>query len=144
MTDREKAYKHLIDCEIHPSMQRIAIMQYLMTHHTHPTVDDVYKDLCPQLPTLSRTTVYNTLRMFSEKKAALMLTIDDHRVCYDGNTEPHVHFYCKKCNKVYDMMDEEAPLNITKYIHGNLVEDTQLYYRGICSHCLEAEKQKAS
>lgn len=28
-----------------------------------------------------------------------MITIDDHRVCYDGITEPHAHFFCKRCEK---------------------------------------------
>ena len=27
---------------IHPSVQRIAIMDYLLKNHTHPTVDEVY------------------------------------------------------------------------------------------------------
>ena len=59
---------------IHPSVQRIAIMDYLLKNHTHPTVDEVYVALCKVIPTLSKTTVYNTLRLFSEHGAALMLT----------------------------------------------------------------------
>ena len=47
---------------IKPSVQRIAIMQYLMDHHTHPTVDEIYTALAPGMPTLSKTTVYNTLK----------------------------------------------------------------------------------
>ena len=31
---------------IHPSVQRIAIMDYLLKNHTHPTVDEVYVALC--------------------------------------------------------------------------------------------------
>ena len=38
---------------IKPSVQRIAIMQYLMDHHTHPTVDEIYTALAPGMPTLS-------------------------------------------------------------------------------------------
>ena len=65
---------------IHPSVQRIAIMDYLLKNHTHPTVDEVYVALCKVIPTLSKTTVYNTLRLFSEHGAALMLTIDEKKV----------------------------------------------------------------
>ena len=43
-----------------------------------------------------------------------MITIDEHRVCYDGNLEPHVHFFCKKCEKVYDFMEEQVPPSATR------------------------------
>lgn len=81
----ESVYDRLKAHGINPSKQRMAIMEYLMTHPTHPTVEEVYKALVPFIKTLSRTTVYNTLRLFSEHNAAQMITIDEHRVCYDGN-----------------------------------------------------------
>ena len=99
MRDKE-AYNRLVAAGIRPSLQRIAILDWLIHHPVHPTVEDVYQGLYRQMPKLSRTTVYNTLRMLSEEKAAQMLTIDEHRVCYDGNVASHVHFYCKKCGKV--------------------------------------------
>ena len=131
-----EAYARLVERGIRPSVQRIAIMDYLITHPTHPTTDEVYQSLCEDVPTLSRTTVYNTLRMLSEKHAAQMITIDEHRVCYDGNINSHVHFYCKKCGKIIDLFDEEAPeLKEEKVINGNIVHEEQLYYKGICAEC---------
>ena len=131
-----EAYARLVERGIRPSVQRIAIMDYLITHPTHPTIDEVYQSLCEDVPTLSRTTVYNTLRMLSEKHAAQMITIDEHRVCYDGNINSHVHFYCKKCGKIIDLFDEEAPLlEEEKVINGNIVHEAQLYYKGICAEC---------
>lgn len=35
---------------IKPSVQRIAIMKYLMEHRTHPTVDEIYTALSPTIP----------------------------------------------------------------------------------------------
>ena len=136
MMQTKEAYNRLMEHGIRPSLQRMTIMDFLMKHPIHPTVDDVYQGLCNKVPTLSRTTVYNTLRMLSEKQAAQMITIDDHRVCYDGNTMPHVHFFCKECGKVIDLFDEEAPvLTEPKNIAGNIVQEKQLYYKGICSEC---------
>jgi hypothetical protein len=43
------------------------ILEYLRSVCTHPTVDEVYVKLHPGLPTLSRTTVYNTLKLLAEK-----------------------------------------------------------------------------
>ena len=121
---------------IRPSMQRLAIMDYLINHPIHPTIDDVYQALSNKLPPLSRTTVYNTLRMLSENQAAQMITIDEHRVCYDGNVESHVHFYCKKCGKIIDLFGEQAPkLEGEKTVEGNIIQEEQLYYKGICAKC---------
>ena len=64
-----KPYERLLDHNIKPSMQRIAIMQYLMEHPIHPSADDIYTALSPSMPTLSKTTVYNTLKLFSEQGA---------------------------------------------------------------------------
>lgn len=135
-----RAYERLMAAGIKPSQQRIEIMDYLMTHYTHPTVDDVYNALSPKMPTLSLTTVYNTLRTFSEKKVAQMLTIDDHHVCYDGDTSPHVHFFCRSCGKVLDMPETAAPkLDEDRMMDGFMVDEVQLYYRGICADCLKKD-----
>lgn len=137
---KQEAYDRLVDCGLRPSMQRIAIMDYLLTHHTHPTVEDVYQGIVKEIRTLSRTTVYNSLRLFSEHNAAQMITIDEHRVCYDGDVHPHVHFYCRNCGRVFDLLDEDAPhLSAPHKIEGNIVDEVQLYYKGVCHDC--ASKQ---
>ena len=131
-----EVYDRLTAHGIKPSVQRLEIMKYLMTHHTHPTVEDVYTALCKKIPTLSRTTVYNTLRMFAEHKAAQMLTIDERRVCYDSDTSPHVHLFCRNCGKVMDMMGVAAPVpSGDEQSTGWVVDETHLYYKGLCPEC---------
>ena len=135
------AYNRLVNRGLRPSTQRLAIMSFLLTHRTHPTVEDVYQGVVPEVPTLSRTTVYNTLRLFSETGAAQMITIDDHHVCYDGDIHPHVHFRCRKCGKVFDLMNEKAPqFKKSVMCDGNIIDEAQLYYKGICKECIRSEK----
>lgn len=140
----DPAYQKLMDCGIRPSVQRIEIMRYLLTHHTHPTVDEVFVNLKKRIPTVSRTTIYNTLRMFSEKGAALMITIDEHRVCYDGTTVPHAHFCCKHCGRVFDFHDVRPPRMVSGQMEGFTIEDAQLYYKGICPDCQRKDKSRIS
>ena len=141
MRDQE-AYYRLQETGIRPSKQRLAILDWLINHPIHPTVEDVYQGLYKQISTLSRTTVYNPLRTLSEKRAAQMIPIDEHRVCYDGNPKSHVHFFCKKCGRVIDLMNEDAPqLQYETYIDGNLVQEQQLYYKGICADCAAKKEQ---
>lgn len=55
--------------DIRPSYHRIKIYQYLVEKRNHPSVDMIYQDLIQEIPTLSRTTVYNALNLFMEKKS---------------------------------------------------------------------------
>ncbi len=131
-----KAYDILLAHQVKPSMQRIAIMEYLMDHKTHPSAEDVYAALSDSMPTLSKTTVYNTLRLFAEHGAALMLTIDDKNVNFDADTSQHAHFLCKKCGHIYDF---HTPVGMNKMkelrSEGHMVEEAHTYYKGICKEC---------
>ena len=126
---------------IRPSVQRISIMNYLMEHRTHPTVDEIYTALAPSIPTLSKTTVYNTLKTLTEHGAALTLTIDDKNTCYDSYTQPHAHFLCKYCGKVYDVMNQEELFNQEGGPEGFEIQEIHHYYKGICKDCIEDKKR---
>lgn len=91
--------KRLQNHNIKPSVQRIAIMNYLIEHRTHPTVDEIYTALSPSIPTLSKTTVYNTLKLLSEQGAAQTLTIDERNTCYDADTSPPRPFLVQALRK---------------------------------------------
>ncbi|MGM9868931.1 MAG: Fur family transcriptional regulator [Sodaliphilus sp.] len=128
---------------VHPSVQRIAIMKYLMEHCTHPTVDTIYTDLLPSLPTLSRTTVYNTLQLFCDANAARAITIDKRNVRYEYCDSAHAHFLCTKCGRVFDV-DISDRLNSSLYHDERFkVENVELNFVGICSECTNREEPLA-
>ena len=134
--DDLKIYQHLADCGIKPSVQRIAIMRYLMEHRTHPNAETIYSELVKTIPTLSKTTVYNTLKLLAEQNAALMLTIDERNAHFDGDTTPHAHFLCKECGTVYDIPAHEVLTNASPCVPGTFQTDTiDLYFRGRCPKC---------
>lgn len=133
----------LHDHGVPPSMQRVAIMKYMLEHHTHPTVDNVYTSLSTEMPTLSRTTVYNTLRLLAEHKAVQALTIDERNTCYDADMRPHAHFLCRCCGRIYDMEPTDGIRECTVHeLDGFQIEDAQLYYRGVCKYCREEKGPK--
>lgn len=123
---------------VKPSVQRIAVMEYLMEHNTHPTVETIYEELVKKIPTLSKTTIYSTLKLLTEQDAARQLTIDERKVCFDANTSIHAHFLCKHCGKIYDVkllkLHPEDDVEIPK---GFSVEQSEIYLRGCCKECLE-------
>lgn len=133
-----KTYDYLLSYNVKPSVQRLAIMDYLLTHRTHPSIEEIYLALCDAIPTLSKTTVYNTLKLFVEHGAVKMLTIDERNVCYDGDISLHAHFLCKKCNKIFDLpapvIDEQVK---SIQDEGFQMEEIHYYYKGLCPKCKE-------
>lgn len=130
------AYEYLMDHGVKPSVQRIAIMDYLLKNRTHPTAEEIYSSLVNLIPTLSKTTVYNTLKLFVEQGAALMLTIDEKNVKFDAETNPHAHFLCRKCNRVYDLPLNLERLSYCTELPGEFeMDEMSLYVRGVCRTC---------
>jgi len=132
----KKAIDILTVHNVKPSLQRIAIMNYLLEHHTHPTADEIFMALSPTIPTLSKTTVYNNLKLLAEQGAVLKVSIDEQHTCYDIDTTPHAHFLCKHCNKVYDLPVHDN-LQVLADSCGHHIEERFYFYKGICKDCLD-------
>lgn len=127
--------EYLQNFGIKPSLQRIAIAEYLMDNRIHPTVDDIYNALYIKVPTLSKTTVYNTLKLFAEQGAVLALVIDDKNVRFDIDTSCHAHFQCCGCNRVFDIPLKKTELLQVRQIDDLLITESHLYYKGYCKDC---------
>lgn len=140
-----KTYDYLMSYNIKPSVQRLAIMDYLLTHKTHPAIEEIYLALCDAIPTLSKTTVYNTLKLFVEHGAAQMLTIDERSSCYDADTQSHAHFLCKRCNKIFDLPSIHLEEKVSSLgDEGYQIEEVHQYFKGVCPACAKAEKECAN
>lgn len=125
--------------DIKPSYQRIKIFEYLIKKKNHPTVDMIYKELVSDIPTLSKTTVYNTLKLFVEKEIVIVINIEDNETRYDADTSFHGHFKCKKCRKIYDIrLEMPALIDFDNYI----IDEYHFYLKGICSECSKQPTNK--
>lgn len=125
---------------IKPSVQRLAVMGYLMAHHTHPSVEEIHSALVATLPTLSKATVYNTLSLLVAKGAVSKLTIDERGACYDAVLGPHAHFLCRYCQRIYDVPLAHNPRQDVVLQSGFLLDSTELYLRGVCPQCKNKAK----
>lgn len=128
--------KILKEHNIRPSFQRTTVLQYLKSVKTHPTVDEIYQALQPNNPSLSRTTVYNTLELLAQNNLVLTLDFGEGFLRYDGDCSPHSHFKCRKCGLVYDIF--VAPPNYESLMpKGFKLEGSSLYLFGKCKKCCE-------
>jgi Fe2+ or Zn2+ uptake regulation protein len=127
---------------IKPTYQRLKILDYMSQNiRNHPTVDMIYAELAKEIPTISMTTVYNTLSTFIEKGLVCGVTITGTEVRYDFNTESHHHFLCKKCGQIKDI---DIPCSLAakkgELVDGHRLEEIHGYFKGTCRDCLERFK----
>ena len=118
---------------VKPSALRLQIYEYLDSHRTHPTVDEIYVKLSETFPTLSKTTVYNTVKLLEEAGIIKAISIEGFRTKYDANAEFHGHFLCRNCGNVIDIFLENSP-EIPN--DGSRVDVTDVFYTGCCKSCL--------
>ena len=126
--------EYLKDKGVKPSYQRIKIFEYLYRNKNHPTVDMIYKELVNEIPTLSKTTVYNTLKLFSGKNIILLINIEENELRFDADTTDHGHFKCTKCGNILDFDIDLSEIN-TKNIEKYKIVETHLYIKGMCDKC---------
>lgn len=122
---------------IKPSYQRIKIFEFLMNTKEHPTVDTIYKSLVTDIPTLSKTTVYNTLNLFVENNIALLITIEENETRYDADISVHGHFKCDTCGRVADFSVVLDAVEV-KELSGFQIDQKHVYFKGICDRCVES------
>jgi Fur family peroxide stress response transcriptional regulator len=128
----------LRDAGLKLTPQRLAILDMLATTHSHPTASAVYQALQPRFPTMSQTTVYNTLQTLASLGLIHELgTAGDDAVHYDTDTEPHINVICSQCGKILDRAETDAVPSLDSIAaqSGFEVRGARLVYYGLCPTC---------
>ena len=145
---------------IHPSYQRVRILEFLRHCQAqdfganegdpaspadgdraagkgyHPTAEQIHACLVQDIPTLSKTTVYNTLKLFEDKGLISSVMIDQPGALrYDRHTKTHVHLLCNCCGELLDWsVPAELEAQLAK-LDASGVNSWQLILRGDCDTC---------
>lgn len=128
---------------VKPSYQRKRIFEYLMSHHNHPTVNDIYDALIDEIPTLSKATVYNTMNLFIEHKLIEVVPIESNEARYDiYNPKEHGHFKCELCGEIYDVNIKIPIQQISDDLDGFSVSREVYNFRGVCKRCIALKESK--
>ena len=120
------------------SRQRECILKNLQSRRDHPTADMVYESVQVEEPNISLGTVYRNLSFLAENGQILKISTGlgpDH---FDGFTEAHNHFVCRKCGRVLDLdyvADEKIIADASKNFNGE-IKGYDLQFYGICEDCL--------
>ncbi|MBN2092852.1 transcriptional repressor [candidate division KSB1 bacterium] len=136
----EKYKQILVSNGIKPTYHRIKILEYLDQNKTHPTADMIYLELFKTVPTLSKTTVYNTMDVLQQHHLVKALSITETELRYEFQGHPHQHLLCRVCGEIFDVYWDCQRSQLTE-IEGHRIESRSCYLKGICRNCLVRMKR---
>ncbi len=83
--------------------QRISVARCVLTSNEHPTAETIFNQVQREHPTISLSTVYNTLHVLQELDLLQELGFNDIGVRFDPNTKPHINLVCRRCGRIIDV-----------------------------------------
>lgn len=117
--------------------QRRIILEELKKVKTHPTADSLFRTVRRKLPSISFGTVYRNLNLLKDEGQILELAYGKYSCRYDGDTKNHYHFFCLKCEKVFDL-DEPILKDLDKKVSrksGMNIKYHRVDFYGYCKDC---------
>ena len=120
--------------------KREAILNCLRSTTSHPTAEWVHAQLKAEYPDLSLGTVYRNLNLFKDQGLAISVGNVKGVERFDGNTCPHVHFFCTDCGAVVDLPKMDVPQQLMTTAAeqiGGAVDQCQMTFTGLCRECLQ-------
>jgi Fe2+ or Zn2+ uptake regulation protein/O6-methylguanine-DNA--protein-cysteine methyltransferase len=101
----------------------------------HLSADEVHARASAAVPGVSRGTVYATLAELTE--LGLVATFGSPEpVRYETNVEPHQHFRCRQCLRLFDVgIAADEPV-----LPGYAVERVALIAAGVCAECRDFDR----
>lgn len=130
---KNELVKRLADAGIRSSMQRLEILDFISSSESHPTADEIYSFIHRNNPTLSRTTVFSSVKLLAEKGLINDINISSDSTRYDSALyTPHAHFICRDCKKIFDIPLDMSALTVPAEF---FCDNVNVYFKGICPEC---------
>lgn len=125
--------RRLIESDITPTPQRVAIAEVLLASHQHITAEELFEKVNQRRESskrVSKATVYNSLGLFVQKGLLREIFTDASGAFYDTNTQPHYHFYNLDTGQLIDMEERLAPFVLEASLpEGTFIEDIDIMIR---------------
>ncbi len=78
---------------ITPTHQRVEIAAILLARPQHCSAEQLLSYLNERSASVSKATVYNTLKLFADAGLVREVIVDPSRTFFDSNTVPHQHMF---------------------------------------------------
>ncbi len=125
---------------------RLMILEAIGNNCHHPTVEQIHASLLDHHPSLSLSTVYETLDVFIRNGLCRRITGAGDCMRVDGTPQDHDHAICWVCRAIFDIDQQWFPLPAppTRLPNGLLVKGLRLEYDVICTACREAAEGQSN
>lgn len=124
------------DKAIRNTKQRKQLLELLCSTKSHPNALWLFERMKSDNPSLSLSTVYRNLGILESQGLLLRLPCPSFDR-YDGNTAMHTHFYCRECERLFDVdtqgLEKEALGSLKNSPHSP--EGCNIMFYGLCEHC---------
>lgn len=114
--------------------QRELILAVTRQACSHPTAEELFRELRLEMPSISLATVYRNLNLLAEHGLIRKLTMSGADR-FEGNMQPHDHVVCTKCGRVFDLKLPSEVLSDLTAASGMTITGYSLIASGICPHC---------
>ena len=118
--------------------QRQALLKLLSRTRTHPTADELFRQVRRRLPSVSHATVYRNLQELVRARLITTLERAGGPVQYDANPDDHHHFVCTRCGRVADIYLKDVEYAIDRTRSGVAparVDRAEVQLHGVCAAC---------
>ena len=110
--------------------QRIEVATVILERPQHLSADQILERLRSKGSRVSKATVYNTLKLFSDCGLVKELTVDPNRKFYDSTTHAHHHFYHVETGELSDIPEDQVEiLNLPPLPAGTEQESVEVLIR---------------
>jgi Fur family peroxide stress response transcriptional regulator len=116
---------------------RLAVLAYLEADPGHPSAQQIFAALRPSYPSLSLSTVYETVDAFLEAGICRSLAGQGALLRVDGTSEPHDHAVCRQCGRIFDVAEGvwQRPAPPGRLAGGLAVTGMRVEFEVVCSEC---------
>lgn len=108
---RQDILDKLTACGVLPTPQRLEVADILLEKPQHLAADQIIDRLRASGRRVSKATVYNTLKLFSEHGLVRELHVEAGRRFYDSTTHPHHHFYHVETGELQDIPADQVGIS---------------------------------
>ncbi len=97
--------------------QREVVYRALLAKRDHPTADEVYTRVRPEMPSISLATVYNCLETLVQCDLVRQVNFERGPSRYCANLLPHAHFHDEQTGATHDI---DVPADLLERIRALL------------------------
>jgi len=141
MSHHHMAYEDILRAAGHRvTKQRILILDAVCDGGSHTTLGEIYARVRVHDPSIDRSTLYRTLKLYIELGLVVLAEPGDGETYYEiAKSHRHHHLVCHTCGREQEIDHAILQQTFDKFreTYGFAADSDHLVIQGVCAQCLE-------